>query len=561
LVQRAWGEKDPTVTLNRASLIACGLVFVLLPSASAESGSDKSIGKKGRWGKAQFPYRAYPTAPLLRDLPDGEVVQSQVSRVHVFDGGARVERTAKVVLEAGDHRLVFPALPANIQASTLTLSGFGTTASAGSTFLESGTLVESRPDSLVELEAELGRLRDELSALADRQEVLGARRDLMMQTVGTSTNEPVAAVRARLDYAEQELTKTGRELTQNAEKQAVLAPQLAAIEKAYTDLRKSLERPVKHVVVEVTASQKVELPLTMRYLVTGPTWRPRHVARYDPAGGKLQLDTYAWIVQETPEPWDDVELIISTARPVFGLSPPSAPSQWVDAVKDKDLVAGEAHALREVASGGNRLAEVERRTFRPADRVLVPSGKKGKRVLIHTVSLDAPEAAFHAVPARAGAVYLSLTLVNPEREAWLPGEASLFNGSDYVGTAKLPVVRAGEEINLPYGADPALRVERRRAGAERTEDRSRKTVVAEWEYHLYSALPRAVIVTVKESLPVARNNQVRVQIESEGLLPGPTGSPKGTGQWRVQLPANGKKTWRLRAEVSANARARIVGMQ
>ena len=543
------------MTIQRATLLTC-VLFLLFPSL-ATAGSGK---KSNRWGKSAFPYRAHPSAPLLRDLPDGEVVESRVDRVHVFDGGARLERTARVTLDGGDHRLVFPALPANLQASTLTLSGFGDAAAAGSTFLESGTLVESRPESLVELENELRRVREELSTLSDRKDVLDARRDLLVESVGAQAGEPVATLRGRLDYAEEERTKTGRGLTQIGEQQAVLGPQLAALDKAYAELLASLERPVKHVVVEVSTAKRVSLTLTMRYLVTGPTWVPRHVARYDPAAGTLALDTYAWVVQETPETWDGVELTISTARPVFGLSPPYPAAQYVDAVKATDIVAGEAHALREIAGGGSRLSEIDRRTFRPRERFSVASGKKGKRVLIHTVALAAPRAQFRAVPARASAVYLSLTLANPEQEAWLPGEASLFNGNDYVGTATLPVVRAGDEITLPYGVDPALHIDRRRVGAQRREDRGRKTVMALWEFKLRSALPRPVEVEVREALPVARSGQLRVQIESEGMESGGT-LPKGVGLWRVKLPASGATTWQLRAEVSASSKTRIVGME
>lgn len=546
------------MTIHRALVFACAAALVVPTIASAEPGS--SGKSKKRWGKSGLSYRPYPSVPLLRDLPEGQVVESKVTRVHVFDGGARLERTARVTVQAGDHRLVFPALPANIQASTLGLSGFGANASAGSTFLESGTLVESRPKELLDLEKELERLTDQNETLRDRAEVLESRRALLLGAIASASSAPVPDLRARLDYAEEELTRTGREMTQIEAKQAVLAPQLAEVHKAYTDLRASLERPVKHVVVEVSSTEAATLDLTMRYLVTGPSWRPRHVARYDPSAGSLRLETYAWIVQQTPEPWSGVELALSTTRPVFGLRPPTSRTHFVGAVNGADLVAGEARALREVVSGGARLSEVERRSFSPTERVEIPSGSKGRRVLIHAVTLDKPKPNFHAVPAQSSSVYLSLTLKNGERQAWLPGEAALFNGSDYVGTATLPLVRAGEEITLPYGVDPAVTITRTRVASERRTEGKRQTLVASWAYGLKSQLPRPIRVRIAESLPVPRSAQVRVSADTQDWETGPKNGPKGLRYWWRDIPANGSKTWQLQVTVTASVKARIVGM-
>lgn len=546
----------------RTCLFMGALIGVVgIGHAEAESGSK---GKTTPWKNSQRPYRPYFNDPLLRDLPEGKVVESRISRVEIYDGGALIERTADVKFSQGEQRLVFPALPEDIVAATLQISGFGATVSAGSTFLEAGTLVESRPDALIKLEEALDGLTTEHQELGNREAVLGQRRELVLANIAqlnsggaTSTD----TLKKSLDFAEGELTALSAELSDIERQRGVLEPRIEGLQSAHAELISSLQKPVKHVVVEANARSEVSLRLVMRYVVQGPTWVPRHVGHYDPATGRLRLDTYAWIVQRTPEAWREVPMRVSTARPSFGLKAPTPGPIWVDLRKNEGLEADESQRLREVAPDSSSLGALGLQQFEVEGTVTVEPGEQGRRVLLKSTALDA-DSHHVAAPGASSGVYLVMGITNPDIVPWLPGEASLFNGSDYVGTASIPAVLPGEALVLPYGVDPAVTLVRERTANKREDDGRRQSIQITTRYAAHNSLSRPVRLVVREQIPVARTNKMRINDRAEGLdFTEPTrNSPGGARLWEAKVPPGAPLTWTLVLEISAPSDQRILGL-
>ena len=58
------------------------------------------------------------------------------------------------------------------------------------------------------------------------------------------------------------------------------------------------------------------------YVVPGAGWRPAYDTRGDVAKKEIELTYFGMVIQQTGEPWEDVELSLSTARPSLGASMP-----------------------------------------------------------------------------------------------------------------------------------------------------------------------------------------------------------------------------------------------
>ncbi len=502
-------------------------------------------------------------APLLRDIPAGNVVESKTTRVDVYPSGALIERTGSVVLTAGEQRIVVPALPEGLQAASLHVSGFGAGAVAGSTFLESGTLIETRPPELVELEETLRTLEARERVLAASDAALLQRREFLIENGKRLTADglpSVDALRQTLDFATAELEAIDAKRADIAEKRLELAPDLEQYRREHQELRARLERPVKHVVIEVTAKEARELPLVIRYFVTGPSWTPRHVARYDTNSGELTLETYAWVVQETGEAWENVTLHISTARPAEGLMPPQAPAPQVWLEEGRQRVAGEVQRLGEQAGFAAVGGSAGLRDFAPAGAVTVASNARGRRILLETTGVQT-EARRVAVPRINPAVYLLLSLRNERMTALLPGEASLFNGTDYVGTAALPAALPGEAIVLPFGRDAAVTVARTRVARDSGGDGRRQELRYRYQFQAQNRLGRDVAVEVREDLPTTDDRRAKVTLTPPELRPIPAGrgESSGTLTWLIQLPAGGNQSWDLAYTVAAPGGLRVMG--
>lgn len=520
-------------------------------------------GGKKRWQKWR-PQRPYYHEPLLRNLPRGTVINSRIKRVEVYVGRALIEREAQVTFKPGSHRLVFPALPWLIDASTLNISGFGADTVAGSTFLEEGTMVEARPRELRQLEAALKKVEYREQTLANQASILEGERTILMKSLSQSApaGGQASALSTTLHFARSELGRITTKLTTVSRKRAALSPQLAQLRKARALLLRQMQRRVRHVVVEVRARKACKLGLKIRYVVRGPTWRPRHEGRYDPGARRLRLETFAWVVQQTGEAWEDVKIQVGNARPTSGLMPPAPRDRRLTLQSAGARVAGVTSRLREVATQASGATSNNVRLFRPGGKVTIPSGPQGRRVRIASAQLTA-KPRHVATPVEHPGVFLKLALKNQAREALLAGEAALFNGQDYVGTARLPQVLPGEQLVLPFGRDSGVTVARERIRREHKVTGARQTLGITYQFSVANKLGYAIDLELREVLPrPARQQRLRVTMQRGQPAPrkGPRGSLPGLRLWDLQVAAGGTSKWRWSYQVTAPAGKRIVGV-
>ena len=73
-----------------------------------------------------------------------------------------------------------------------------------------------------------------------------------------------------------------------------------------------------------------------------------------------------------------------------------------------------------------------------------------------------------AVPVLTPHVYRLADLVNGSEYVLLPGEATMYVGSDFVGRMNLPLVAIGERLTVCFGVDPQLQVARQLVRKQRT---------------------------------------------------------------------------------------------
>ena len=540
-------------------LLAAVVLLAALPEAAA-GGPKKWRGN--RLGN-QRSYHHYQ--PLLRDLPRGKVVDSQIRHVEVYVGRALIERVAQVELPRGSHRLVLPALPWSMNASTLNMAGFGADAVAGSTFLEEGTMVEARPRKLRSLEKALKKIEYRDEGLGNQAAILQGEKVILMKVLSSAS--PGAAgsnLSVTLHQARSELSRITGKLTKVGRQRKALAPKLATLRKAHADLLTKLRRRVRHVVVEVRALRACKLKLKIRYVVHGPTWRARHEGRYDAASRRLRLDTYAWVVQQTGERWDNVSIRVGNARPTSGLLPPYPRDRQVVLQAAGARVAGVSSRLREVAQQSyyRRVAAGSMRQFLPSGRFTVPTGPQGRRILVATTRM-ASTPRYVAIPMEHPGAFLKLELKNSSSEALMAGEAALFNGQDYVGTARVPSVLPGEQLVLPFGRDNQVQVTRTRLSRERKVTGARQKLTLKYRFKVENKRGHIIDLELREVLPrTIRQQRARVTMHRGTPAPqkGPRGSLAGLLLWKLQVSAGGTKQWSWGFDVAAPRGKRIVGV-
>ena len=107
-------------------------------------------------------------------------------------------------------------------------------------------------------------------------------------------------------------------------------------------------------------------------------------------------------------------------------------------------------------------------------------------------------------------VYRLADLTNRSSHILLPGEATMYIGSDFVGQMSLPLVAIGETFTVGFGTDPQLQVQRAMLDKQRTLQGGNQILRFEYRILISSYKPDKVKLQLWDRLPHAENEQMNV---------------------------------------------------
>ena len=335
----------------------------------------------------------------------------------------------------------------------------------------------------------------------------------------------------------------------------------------------------------------------LNYLVSAATWMPQYKLRAGREKDPVQLEYLAAIVQQSGEDWSDVAVTLSTAEPMLNAAPPEllaldidvtaaapanrpgaaggkgqAGAQSAEQVKDNYARARQLRqeaqqqlnsnrsdagwlgintgaALEQTnellamdeegAAGPDGLKRVARDfregpsvTYHLKSRLTVPSRNDQQLIEVARIEL-APDYFYKAVPVLTPHVYRLATLTNTSDHVLLPGEATMYQGSDFVGRMNLPLVAIGEQFTAGFGVDPQLQVKRELADKSRTVQGGNQVHAYHYRIRVSSFKSVPVTVQVWDRLPRAEAEAVGVSL----IKATPELSTDATYQ-RAQRPQN-----------------------
>lgn len=188
-------------------------------------------------------------------------------------------------------------------------------------------------------------------------------------------------------------------------------------------------------------------------------------------------------------------------------------------------------------------------TFHLKTRLAVPS--RSDEQVLEIAKLDlAPRFYYKAVPVLTPHVYRLADLVNTTDYVILPGEATMYIGTDFVGQAKLPLVAVGKPFTVGFGVDPQLQVQRKLLDKTRTTQGGNQVLTFKYRVLLNSYKANAADVQVWDRVPHAEAQQaiaVTLATRKPGLSEDPLyvrdEKPKSLLRWDVKLEPkqNGEK--------------------
>ena len=310
----------------------------------------------------------------------------------------------------------------------------------------------------------------------------------------------------------------------------------------------------------------------LNYLIESAHWRPQYKLR---ASNKdkdpVQLEYLAAIVQQSGEDWSNVDLILSTAQPMLNAAPPDLKTLEVSVVPkaggpNQAPGQGGAYGFINKPDFGKQVRQLQRQaqtefnlnndgtgntlyndaaameqardllqsreelfagqrpgrplfsgaegpsvTYHLRGKLSVPSRNDEQVIEVARLEMN-PEFYFKAVPVLTPHVYRLANLINKSQHVLLPGEATMYLGTDFVGRMNLPLVAIGEQFTAGFGVDPQLQVHRQLLDKSRATHGGNQVLKYEYQMLVNSFKTESVKLQVWDRMPRAENEATGVSL-------------------------------------------------
>ncbi len=501
---------------------------------------------------------------------------SRITNVTVYQSNALVTREVDVPEGSGSIELVVTPLPPQTVNSSLYSEGtdgirilttrFRTRPIKEDTREEVRKLeaqLREREEAGQRLQAEIRAIEQNLAMLAKLENFTAATTQHATEKANLNGDTVITLSKYVMDQRcdkAKEVVALQQQLKNNAE-------QIEFIKRQLQEATAGHAKTERDAVIVVDKKNAAPGKVRLNYLVDSATWRPQYKFRAGKDEKEPVLVEYlAGVVQQTGEDWTNVNLILSTAQPMLnaappdlnvlevavrprgsdpGNQPPRPPNAGDLDRQSKDLrkQAAQEYNSKKEQSGGkliNDAAAIEQTheilwvsrdeilaqrlkpgrsssregqsvTYHLHTKLTVPSRNDEQILEVSKLSVE-PEYFYKAVPVLTQHVYRLANLTNKSQYVLLPGEATMYLGTDFVGRMDLPLVAIGEQFTAGFGVDPQLQVQRQMI--DKSKEMKGGNQVLKYEYRIlvssYKAQP--VKLQVWDRLPHAESDTVGVNL-------------------------------------------------
>lgn len=507
-----------------------------------------------------------------------ENVDSAIRQVTLYQNQAKVERSAVIELDKGEHELVFSRLPFNLDEASLQFSAEG---GKGLTVLSIDSEVRSAEQHTTALlrdlqqqihlqQGQLQQAQDQLATVENQFSLLQLLQQGSLN--GERDNSALPASHPELSFDQfKQLQKFSRtNYTELAAEKRLVAARIDEEQRKLDRLQQEYQNSggdrglIQRIVrVQVQAADKGKQALNLTYNVGNSGWQPQYQLDYNSDKNRLDLQYGAQIQQNSNEDWNQVKLILSSARPMdVGAAPELSP--WVidfyqppqvqlemaaptaAMMRSKSMMAEEGMDMKlEQAAPQQAVIEsgVVASSFEIPGTVNVMSGKEKQNVVISRNEQPASaEYAFY--PEYQDQILLTVTGKNNQDYPLLGGNLRTAYDGKIIGSGYLPTLLPGEEFKQLVGEDQTVSV--KVEPVKRFEESSglinkSKVIRVETAYTLQNNRQQAVEIMVYDRIPQAANKEIVVNV-TEPNLKNVTIDDNGRYQQKITLAPNAKQT-------------------
>ncbi len=541
-----------------------------------------------------------------------KTLDTRISEVTVYTDRALVTRRGTVALTGNETELTIASLPATIETDSVRATGSGTIA-VRLLGVRTEKVFSSEP--VDDRTAAVTQQIDELKAQKQGIEDKITARKIQLNFIQGLSEKSVGSFSSGIAKQQVGLTETGELLNflgtnylkyvsaiaQHERQLHELDNQIAALSEQLWEVQSPYPHQSFNIIVAIEPSGSGNFELEVSYVVIRAHWTPLYDLRVNTTTNQINLNYLAEVNQNTGEDWTGVALTLSTAKPGLGSLPPKLEPWYVDILRPKsaqtlalmrtrsrqtpatemetdfaddfniedeaqfaDYSQEYAGSYLPVIAAQTATARVSREggtvSFQVGGNTNIPSDGTPHKVTVFSENYPfKPE--YIAVPKLVSFAYLQAVVVNPLTGATLlPGKANIFRDNTFVGTVELDNVSPGAEFKVNLGIDERLKIDRElveRQVDKKLISQQRRTSYA-YRLNVTNLQQVQVHLTLKEQLPVSRNEQVKVRstLTNPKIVPG----EMGILEWIISLPPQAKQELYYQFVVEHSPDLTVIGL-
>jgi uncharacterized protein (TIGR02231 family) len=515
---------------------------------------------------------AQPAEPATRPasgpatLPVGS--PGVVVAATVYQGSALVTREIEVKGGPGLVEIVVPGLPPQTLDSSLYTEGTKEIRVL-STRYRTRAIKEDIREEVRAKEEQIRQLRQKSDELQKSIEVAGQDTQLLAKLetfTGATMKElmekgmlnPESTMKLSTYIMEQRAAKAKAQVELQAQVQTTQEAMNFA-QRQLSELTRGISRREQDAVIVVDKTDANPGKVRLNYLVNAATWRPMYKLRAGTNGKEqdpVTLEYLAEIIQQSGEDWTNADVVLSTAEPLLNAAPPellaldvtvsggrfannptTQPAAYRDNVYNSQQLRKQAQhelitnngtvgwqlnndaaALEQTnellaveVQKGEKVREGPSVTYHLKSKLTVPSRNDPQLIEVSRIELP-PSYFYKTVPVLAPHVYRLAVLTNKSDTVLLPGEATMYVGTDFVGRMNLPLVAVGEQFTVGFGVDPQIQVTRDLINKARSIQGGNQVQTYDYRIRIQSFKQADVQVQVWDRMPRGEAEAVGIQL-------------------------------------------------
>ncbi|MGC3979972.1 MAG: DUF4139 domain-containing protein [Steroidobacteraceae bacterium] len=315
----------------------------------------------------------------------------------------------------------------------------------------------------------------------------------------------------------------------------------AEVSKVATQRKQSTQ-----VAVSVDASAAVNTPVSLSYRVNDARWGWVYQARLDTTQKKLTLERQGRVEQGSGEDWQEVQLMLTTARPSSDVGQQQVASRFLDL--DDPQAAAAAARERRINGGVSTDLQKTSMSVGTLEEVIQVSAKRNYAAVAQTqylveyqvpgrVTLNATrdsrlfpigdesfatEVLARVMPSIGRRAYLQASFKYERDVPIEAGQLQLYRDGAFVGEAQTETFLPGAEVRIPFGVDERIKVNVRDESAKSDQSpvlSKQITRETKQRYEITSYHAGVIPVEVIDRIPVSKNADVKVEVLKGATAP------------------------------------------